>query len=85
MDHGRDLRLDDLRQEMKQTHQRPIKTLQEIESGVAAFENSMCEFTQAGGTAPSDHEMTMDLLRLLLERTQLDLMWNASEDTMQFA
>ena len=65
IDHGRDLRLDDLRHEMKLTHLRPIKTLAEIEAGVAAFENSIYEFTQAGGEPPSDHDMKNDLPRLL--------------------
>ncbi len=33
IDHGRDLRLDDLKHEMKLAHMRPIKTLPEIEAG----------------------------------------------------
>jgi hypothetical protein len=84
IDHGRDLRLDDLKQEMKLATMKPIKTLQEIESGVAAFENSIYEFVQAGGTQPPSRDMKNDLLRILPERMQLDLMWNASEETMEF-
>ena len=49
IDHGRALRPDDLRHEMKLIHLKPIKTLADIEQGVAAFENSVHEFAQAGG------------------------------------
>ena len=85
IDHGRDLRLDDLRQEMKTMHLKPIKTIGDVEQGVAAFENSIYEFAQAGGTPPSDKEMKDDLLRMLPERIQLDLLWSASDQSKNFA
>ena len=85
IDHGLDLRLDDLKHEMKLAHMRPMKTLHEVEAGVAAFENSFYEFVQAGGTQPVDRDMKNDLLRMLPEKMQLDLMWNASEESMSFS
>ena len=84
IDHGRDLRLKDLRHEMKLIHLRPIKTLPEVEQGVAAFENSIHEFVQAGGVAPSDKKMKDDLPRTLQGKMQLDLLWNASDRNVSF-
>ena len=85
VDHGTALRLDDLRHEMKLIHLKPIKTIAEVEQGVAAFENSVHEFTQAGGVPPSDDEMKNDLLRMLPERMQLDLMWQSADKDKSFA
>ena len=42
--HGRDLRLDDLRHEMKLMHLKRIKPLGDFEQGAATFENSINEF-----------------------------------------
>jgi hypothetical protein len=64
---------------------RPIKTLPEVEQGVAAFENSIEEFAQAGGVAPDDKEMKDDLLRILPEKMQLDLLWHATKEDIGFA
>ena len=85
IDHGRDIRLDDLRHEMKLMHLRTMKNLEDVEQGVAAFENSIYDFVQAGGPAPSDKEMKDDLLRLLPEKIQCDLLWNASNVEVSFA
>ena len=73
-----------LRHEMELIHLRPIKTLGDIEQGVASFENPVYEFTQAGGVPPSDKEMKGDLLRLLPGKIQLDLLWQASDAWKSF-
>ena len=65
-------------------HMKPIKSLPEVEAGVAAFENSIYEYTQAGGIAPSDKEMKDDLLRLLPEKIQSDLLWDAANLDVSF-
>ena len=85
IDHGRDRRLKDLRHEMQLIHLRPIKTLPEVEQGVAAFENSIHEFVQAGGVAPSDKEMKDHLLRILPGKMQLDLRWHATKEDIGFS
>ena len=85
IDHGLQLRLDDLRHEMKVMHLKPMKALADVEQGVAQFENSIYEFTQAGGVAPSDKEMKDDLLRMLPEKMQLDLLWQASKVEVGFS
>ena len=85
IDHGLSLRLDDLRHEMKVMHLKPMKALADVEQGVAQFENSIHEFVQAGGVAPSDKEMKDDLLRMLPEKMQLDLLWQASKVEVGFS
>ena len=82
--HGRGLRLDDLRHEMELMHLKLVTSLADVEQGVAAFENSIYEFAQAGGTPPPDKEMKDDLSRMLPERVQLDLLWSASDQTKGF-
>ena len=39
---------------MKLMHLKTMKNLWDVEQGVATFENSIYEYTQAGGVAPSD-------------------------------
>ena len=44
----------------------------------------MYEFAQAGGVPPSDNEMKDDLMRMLPGKMQLDLMWDAQDETKHF-
>ena len=39
VDHGRSIRLETLRREVKDIHTRPIKMVEAVEEGVAQFEN----------------------------------------------
>ena len=41
IDHGRDIRRETLRREVKMLHTRPIKSFEAVEMGVAKFENTM--------------------------------------------
>ena len=43
VDHGRAIRLEMLRREVKELHMRPIKSLEAVEEGVNEFENTMAE------------------------------------------
>ena len=56
-----------------------------MEQGVAAFENTIYEYVQAGGPEPSDSEMKDDLLRMLPERMQLDLLWQKADANVGFS
>ena len=85
IDHGRELRLDQLRREMKASQMKPLKSMQDIEHGVAEFENTIQEFVQAGGLAPSDKEMKDDLLNVLPEKLQSDLLWNSKDKDVTFS
>ena len=59
-----------------------MKTFEQVELGVAEFENIMEEYAQARGTRPSDHELTIDLLHILPgELSELLLTTAASEGT----
>ena len=65
IDHGRDIRRETLRREVKMLHTRPIKSFEAVEMGVAEFENTLAEYHRAGGTRVSDEEMKDDLLQIL--------------------
>ena len=84
IDQGRDLHRNALRREMKQMHLKPMKSLQDVEQGVAEFENVIAEYTLAGGTPPTEKEMKDDLLAILPEKLQTDLLWHATDHTMSF-
>ena len=84
-DHGRELRLDALRREMKLMQMKPLKSLQEIERGVAYFENTIQEYVLAGGTPPTDKEMKDDMLSVLPEKLQADLLWFSKDKDIPFS
>ena len=54
IDHGRDIRRETLRREVKMLHTRPIRSFEAVEMGVAEFENTMAEYHRAGGTRATD-------------------------------
>ena len=47
VDHGRAIRLETLRREVKELHMRPIKSFEAVEEGVNEFENTMAEYVKA--------------------------------------
>ena len=47
VDHGRPIRLEVLRREVKELHTRAIKSLEQVEEGVPDFENTMDEYHRA--------------------------------------
>ncbi len=47
IDHGRSIRLEALRREVRTIHLKPIKDLERVEEGIAEFENIMREYTLA--------------------------------------
>ena len=49
VDHGRSIRLETLRREVREIHNKTIKSLENVEEGVAAFQNTMQEYVRAGG------------------------------------
>ena len=84
IDHGAELRLDSLKREMKIAQNKPIKTLNDVELGVAEYENAIQAYTEAGGLPPTEKDKKDDLLNLLPEKLQADLMWHAKDKTRQF-
>ena len=49
MDNGLTNRREDLRDEVRMSHTRPIKSLEKVASGIAEFEEKTREFHTAGG------------------------------------
>ncbi len=84
VDHGRPIRLETLRREVKELHTKPIKTLDNVEEGVAEFENLMDEYHRAGGPAPVDSELKSDLLRILPREIRELLIWHSTNVGVTF-
>ena len=79
IDHGREIRRETLRREVKMLHTKPIRSLEAVEMGVAEFENTMAEYHRAGGTRSSDQEMKDDLLHILPAELRDALVWNSRD------
>ena len=55
IDHGREIRLETLRNEVRMIRGRfVIKNLEDVVVGIAKFENKISEFVAAGGKRPDD-------------------------------
>ena len=85
IDHGRAIRLETLRREMKELHTKPIRSLECVEEGVAEFENVHTEYERAGGLIPNDSELKSDLLRILPREIRELLLWHSSNIGVSFA
>ncbi len=79
IDHGRSIRREALRTEVRQLPMRPIKSLEQVTVGIAEFENKIREYVEVGGRQPSSDEMKTDLLAILPEPLRTDLLWRASD------
>ena len=79
IDHGRDIKLEGMRNEMKMIHTRTIKNLENVPIGIAEFELQIKDYVEAGGTQPTEEEMKSDLVRILPEHLQVDLLWRATD------
>ena len=86
LDHGSEIRLEQLRREVKTMHLKPIKDIESVEEGVADFENTLDEYVRAGGTPFKDIEKKSDLLAVLPASLRENLLWQASDkgDFYQF-
>ena len=60
IDRGQAIRLETFRRQVQDPHTKPIKSLEEIEEGVASFENIMAEYVKAGGPQAPDGQMKAD-------------------------
>ena len=79
IDHGRSIRLEALRTEVRSLHLKPIKNLESVALGIAEFENKITEYVEAGGRKPDDKEMKDDLLALLPGDLRENLLWHATD------
>ncbi len=84
IDHGKALRLETLRREVKMLHTKPISSLDKVEEGVAEWENVYREYKLAGGTMPEDPEMKADLLAVLPGELRETLLWKTTEEDVSY-
>ena len=84
IDHGRAIRLETLRREVKEIHTKPIRSLEAVEEGVASFENTMQEFVKAGGPEPPESELKSDLLRILPKELRELFIWHSTDVNVSF-
>ncbi len=80
IDNGIDLRLEELRGEVRMLHTKQIKDLESVPAGIAEFEAKIEEYINAGGTGfGSDREMKSDLTAILPAKLREDLLWSATD------
>ena len=74
IDHGMDIRLEELRREIRVIHLKPIKDLESTRNGVTEFEAKMSEFVEAGGEGFSNEQgQKSDLLAILPSKLREDI------------
>ena len=79
IDHGKSIKLEQMRNEMKTVHLRPIKSLENVAIGIAEFELRLKEYGELGGVIPDDDEKKTDLLNLLPGALRESLLWRATD------
>ena len=84
VDHGRPIRLEMVRREVKELHMRHIENFEAVEEGVNEFENTMAEYVKAGGPEPPDSELKSDLLRILPTEIRELLLWHSTDVGVSF-
>ena len=85
IDHGRDIRLETLRNEVRTIRSRYlIKSLEEVVVGIAKFENEIQEFVDAGGKRPEYQEMKSDLNAILPSRLSENLLFKQTDVSMTY-
>ena len=79
IEHGKDIKLEGMRNDMKTLHLRPIRSLEQVPIGISEFEFKIKEYEDAGGTVPTESEMKADLLHILPESLRDNLLWRATD------
>jgi len=79
IDHGRGIRLDALRSEVRALHLKPMTKLEHVAIGIAEFENKLREYEDAGGRRAEDAERKADLLAILPQELRENLLGRAAD------
>ena len=79
IDHGKSIKLEQMRREMKTQHLKPIKNMESVAIGIAEFEFRLKEYAEIGGTMPDDEEKKSDLLNILPGALRESLLWRATD------
>ncbi len=85
IDHGRSIRLEELRRTVRTMHMRPMKGLEHVEEGIAEFENLLRDYEDAGGTPFAEEEKKADLLAILPSELREHLLWYVTDKGKTFA
>ena len=85
IDHGRGIRLETLRTEVREMHNRQIRDLEGVETGIALFENKLREYEDAGGRASDDMERKADLMAILPEDAREKILWMAADSEVSYS
>ena len=79
IDHGRHIRLETLRNEVRLLHTRHIRNLEGVAIGLAEFDNKIKEFEDLGGQKHHDHDKKSDLLAILPQELRELLIWRVTD------
>ena len=86
IDHGREIRLETLRNEVRSIRTRfAIKNLEDVIVGIARFENKIAEFVAAGGKRPEDQELKSDLNAILPPKLSENLCMKQTDTRMSYS
>ena len=78
IDRSLPLKLEQLRDQVRMIHTKPIKDLGGVAAGIAESETTLEEYAAAGGTGyETDSIRKSDLLSILHNKLREDLLWNS--------
>ena len=81
---GKDIRIEQLRRDMKAVVARPITGLDKMEEGIAEFEHAIKQYEDAGGEAYDPAMKKNDLLQVLLGELSELMLWMATDQGKNF-
>ena len=84
IDHGREIRLEQLRGEVTAIKAKAITNLESIHIGITHFENKLQEYEDAGGPVTPDAEKKSDLLHVLPGDIRELLCWRAGDFNIDY-
>ena len=64
---------------------KPIRSLEQVEEGIAAFENAHRAYTLVGGPAAPESEMKHDVIAVLPKEIREALIWQPQTDQVTFS
>ena len=85
IDKGLPTQYETKRREVKAVVNKPIRTLEQVEEGIAAFENAHRAYQLVGGPVAPDSEMKYDLLAILPKEIREPLIWHSTESHICFS
>ena len=78
VEHGRPIRLQNITNEMKSSHSRPIKDMARVVIGIAEYENKYHDYLDAGGKPYDDYDLKNNLTNILPASLQEPLLFNVN-------